>query len=74
MTLAVDEFIRRFLLHVCRAASTASGTTACSPAAPARPASLAPANSWTLPAPADDDTLPTNRIDFRPHAHAAADA
>ena len=29
MTLDAAEFIRRFLLHVLRAASNASGTTAC---------------------------------------------
>jgi Putative transposase len=33
MTLTVDEFIRRFLIHVLPQASTASATTACSPAA-----------------------------------------
>jgi hypothetical protein len=34
MTLAVNEFIRRFLIHgCCPQASTASATTACSPAA-----------------------------------------
>ena len=36
MTLATDEFIRRFLIHVLPAASTASATTACSPTAPRR--------------------------------------
>ena len=33
MTLATDEFIRRFLIHVLPKASTASATMACSPAA-----------------------------------------
>ena len=33
MTLATAEFIRRFLIHVLPLASTASATTACSPAA-----------------------------------------
>jgi hypothetical protein len=33
MTLATAEFIRRFLIHVLRTASTASATMACSPAA-----------------------------------------
>jgi hypothetical protein len=42
MTLAADEFIRRFLLHVLPKGFTASVTTACSPAARARPTSRAP--------------------------------
>jgi hypothetical protein len=42
MTLAADEFIRRFLLHVLPRGFTASATTGCSPAPAARP---------TLPAP-----------------------
>ena len=36
MTLAADEFIRRFLIHVLPAAFTAFATTACSLAAPAQ--------------------------------------
>ena len=44
MTLATDEFIRRFLIHVLPRASTASATTACSPTAPAPTTSPAPAN------------------------------
>jgi hypothetical protein len=40
MTLDADEFIRRFLLHVCRRASIASATTVSSPMAPAVIASL----------------------------------
>jgi len=42
MTLAPDEFIRRFLLHVLPRGSTASVTTGCSPAPAARPTSRAP--------------------------------
>jgi hypothetical protein len=42
MTLAPDEFIRRFLLHVLPRGSTASHTTGCSPAPVARPTSRAP--------------------------------
>jgi hypothetical protein len=49
MTLATDEFIRRFLLHVQHAASIASGTAACSPAPHARPALRWRANSWKSP-------------------------
>jgi hypothetical protein len=44
MTLAIDEFIRRFLLHVLPRGFIASGTTACSPAPPARSASHSPVN------------------------------
>jgi hypothetical protein len=45
MTLAPDEFIRASCFTSCRAASTASGITVCSPAVPERLASPAPANS-----------------------------
>jgi hypothetical protein len=44
MTLATDEFIRRFLMHVLPQASTASTTTACSPAASVPRTSPAPAS------------------------------
>jgi hypothetical protein len=44
MTLAANEFIRRSCCILCRAASTALGTTACSPAAHARPTSPVPAS------------------------------
>jgi Putative transposase len=40
MTLDADEFIRRFLLQLCRRASIASATTVSSPMAPAMTASL----------------------------------
>ena len=46
MRLDTDEFIRRFLLHVLPAASTASATTACSRAPPAKPTSSTPASCW----------------------------
>jgi hypothetical protein len=45
MTLATDEFIRRFLIHVLPAPSTASATTVCSPTAPAPTTSRKPASS-----------------------------
>ena len=41
MTLATDEFIRRFLIHVLPPASTASATTACWPRPPASTTSRA---------------------------------
>jgi len=44
MTLAPDEFIRRSLLHVLPKGSTASVTTGCSPAPPARRISRVPEN------------------------------
>ena len=44
LTLATDEFIRRFLLHVLPKGSTASTTTDYSPAPPAGPISRAPGN------------------------------
>ena len=44
MTLATGEFIRRFLIHVLPAASTASATTVCSPAASAPTTSREHAN------------------------------
>jgi hypothetical protein len=43
MTLATDEFIRRFLLHVLPKGFPAFGTMACSRAPAARPISYAPA-------------------------------
>jgi hypothetical protein len=71
MTLATDEFIRRFLLHVLPRGF--HRITACSPAPPARPASLWRANSWTL---LRRPTLaaPTNRRTSGRHARAAAAA
>jgi len=44
MTLAPDEFIRRFLLHNLPKGSIASATTGCSPAPAARPISRVPGN------------------------------
>jgi hypothetical protein len=44
MTLAPDEFIRRFLLHVLPKGCTAFVTTGCSPPPPARPTLHAPEN------------------------------
>jgi hypothetical protein len=46
MTLDAHEFMRRFLLHVLRTASTASGIADCSRARHARPTSPASANCW----------------------------
>jgi hypothetical protein len=51
MTLATDEFIRRFLLHFCLAASTAFATTGCSPMPHAASISPAHANCCTSPPP-----------------------
>jgi hypothetical protein len=48
MRLATGEFIRRFLIHVLPQASTASATTACSPAARALTISLARVNCSPL--------------------------
>jgi hypothetical protein len=49
MTLAVDEFIRRFLIHVLPKASTASATTGSLPTPTAPRTSRPPAHSSTSP-------------------------
>jgi hypothetical protein len=72
MTLAVDEFIRRFLLHVLPRGFIVSGTTACSPAQPARPASRSRANSCTSPH-RSMTAHQVNRMTSARHAPAAAD-
>ena len=46
MTLATDEFIRRFLLHVLPRGSIVSATTACSPRRHAKSASRTLASFW----------------------------
>jgi hypothetical protein len=56
MTLPVDEFIRRFLMHVLPTASTAFATTACSPAPDAPPTSPTSANCSPTP------MMPRNRL------------
>jgi len=54
----------------CRAGSTASGITACSPVPPTRPASLAPASCWAWPR--HQDPSPRSRSTPVRHAPAAA--
>jgi hypothetical protein len=51
MTLPTHEFIRRFLMHVCPRASTASATMACSPTATEPPTwpVLASCSTWRPP-------------------------
>ena len=71
MTLTADEFIRRFLLHVLPKGSTASGTTACSPAR-TRKANLERARQLLAVAPPPDDDTPSNRQTPVHHARAAA--
>jgi hypothetical protein len=74
MTLATDEFIRRFLIHVLprgfhriRHYGLLAGS--------ARKASLALARELlNVAAPSDDDIPQTNRTPSARHAHAAADA
>jgi hypothetical protein len=65
MTLVTDEFIRRFLLTSCRAASTASATMACSQAS-SRKASIALARQLLDVAPPPDDADPVEPVDVRP--------
>ena len=73
MTLATDEFIRRFLIHVLPRASTASATTACWPRPPAPTTSRAPANCSPGQSPKANlpmrAAIPANR-----HVHVAAAA
>ena len=75
MTLAVGEFIRRFLLHVLPKASTVSATTACSPAAVARQISRVPANCSRLrQSQRRRRLLPPHQKILDRHAHAVAAA
>ena len=74
MILPVDEFIRRFLLHVLPMASTASATTACSPAAAGRQHRPDPgACSPHHPPSGSDPSLPPPKARQLPLAPAAAD-
>ena len=69
MTLGVDEFIRRFLLHVLPRGFHRIrhyGLLASS----ARKASLARARELLAVAPPPDDDVPDEPLDVRPHAHA----
>ena len=70
MTLATDEFIRRFLIHVLPHGSTASATTDCLPMATVRPMSRAPANYSPYPSPTT--TRDTRDHNERRAARAAA--
>ena len=77
MTLATDEFIRRFLIHVLPKGLHASATTACSPRPSAPTTSHAPANCSVAKSP--KAILPiimmaTRRPPSRALVHAAADA
>ena len=49
MSLPVDEFIRRFLLHVCRLGSTASAITASKEIAAKKKNWTVAANCWACP-------------------------
>ena len=73
MTLDTDEFIRRFLIHVLPPASTASVTTACSPAALAPTTSRGRASCSPFqtprPSPPVPPSIPASRL-----VHAAAAA
>ena len=76
MTLATDEFIRRFLSHVLPKGSTASATTACSPRPPVPTTSRGRANCSLAQSPNASrpmlmSPLPTTP---RPPVHAAAAA
>jgi len=71
MTLATDEFIRRFLIHVLPKASTASATTACSPKALAPTISHAPVSCSPFQNLEASPPLPSSITASR-LAHAAA--
>ncbi len=73
MTLATGEFIRASCCTCCPGASTAFGTTACSPAPAARPISPRPGSCSPCPRQARRRSPPSRRtIDRRAHAAAAA--
>jgi Putative transposase len=74
MTLATDEFIRRFLIHALPSASTASATTACWPRPPVPTTSRAPANCSLGQSSKANPSMPMLPITTSQHVHVAAAA